>query len=729
MQPRDALVGAAVVLLVAPGRASEPPKPPELIVWSGDRPAGQTWARLGPHGSLRVEKDAGVGDGGKGLLLHMDGDGYRGCGVNWKGWYPPDAGDDVSRYNALVFHIRQLTKVEGADLTVALVDNVKRKDGEPASNAVSIVGDGALDKIDGHWRRVVLPLERFTRGKPLRLDRVWEVDFSNHGKDELTFAIDRIGFAVEKVTPPRFQAAAGYRAGARVHTDRELHRISDGIYGVCALPREKLAEYGIPITRWGGNPSSRYNWRLGVDNAGSDWYLTNRGRLLERLTDTGYLRHIEGNQVLGGTTYQTVPMIGWVAKDDHSHGFSVAKYGAQKATEPGNADAGNGVRPDGTPVTGNDPRDTSVEAPPEFIEAAVRFVAQKAGRADGSGVKYWVLDNEPMIWHTTHRDVHPRPCGYDELWDRTVRYAEAIKRADPSAKVAGFCSWGWTDLYYSGLDAGQDNYRTKADWQAHGKVGLAEWFIRKCAAHKKEHGGKALVDVFDVHWYPQGQVKGQGVYLGKGLDPGLNELRLRSTRDLWDPGYQQESWVRNTDNYSPVALLPRVRKWIDAYNPGMELCLGEYNFSGGDNITGGLAQAEAFGRMAQERLDLAFIWYAPEGSQELGWKLFRSYDGKRGRFGEQFLRAESDAADLSVFAARRASDRAVTVVVVNKNLHSPCTLRLDIGDLAGRLRVWRFDQDTADRVVEVPEQAGRVKGTVERTVPAASASMLVIAPE
>src|SRR5689334_2859572 len=127
MQRRNILAGAAVLATLTFAWA-EPPKPPELMVWSGDRPTGQTWAKLGPHGSLRVEKDAGVGDSGKGLVLHMDGDGYRGCGVNWKGWYPPDAGDDVSRYHALVFHIRQLTKVEGADLTVALVDNVKRKD-------------------------------------------------------------------------------------------------------------------------------------------------------------------------------------------------------------------------------------------------------------------------------------------------------------------------------------------------------------------------------------------------------------------------------------------------------------------------------------------------------------------------------------------------------------------------------------------------------------------------
>ena len=161
-------------------------------------------------------------------------------------------------------------------------------------------------------------------------------------------------------------------------------------------------------------------------------------------------------------------MIGWVAKDNTSYGFSVEKYGPQKGHEPGKPDVGNGVLPGGGFVTGNDPRDTSLPAPPDFIGKAVRYVVRFAGKADGSdgkpGVKYWALDNEPMLWHATHRDVFPEPLGYDELWKRTVAYAEAIHAADPTAKVAGFCSWGWTDLYYSAKDAGKDNYHTKTDW-------------------------------------------------------------------------------------------------------------------------------------------------------------------------------------------------------------------------------------------------------------------------
>ena len=121
---------------------------------------------------------------------------------------------------------------------------------------------------------------------------VWSADkpagqtWAKRGQ-ELMFQIDKISFAVEKVEPPRFKAGPAYSASARVETDKPGRKISDGIYGVCDLPREKLIEYGIPITRWGGNPSTRYNWKLGVDNGAADWYFKNRGRLLERPADTG----------------------------------------------------------------------------------------------------------------------------------------------------------------------------------------------------------------------------------------------------------------------------------------------------------------------------------------------------------------------------------------------------------------------------------------------------------
>ena len=159
----------SLLVLLVPGLVHSADAPPSLIVWSGDNPQGKTWAKLGPKGGFTVVDGDGYANSKQGLVIHMDGSGYRGCGLNWKGWFPEDACDDASKFTSLVFHIRQTTKVARADLSVTLVDNVKHKEGETVSNTLQVLVDGGLEAIDGKWRQVVLPLAGFTQGKSLQV--------------------------------------------------------------------------------------------------------------------------------------------------------------------------------------------------------------------------------------------------------------------------------------------------------------------------------------------------------------------------------------------------------------------------------------------------------------------------------------------------------------------------------------------------------------------------------
>ncbi|HVK13680.1 MAG TPA: glycoside hydrolase family 44 protein [Gemmataceae bacterium] len=700
-----------------PGRAA-PPKG-GLTVWSADAPAGKVW---GNESKPTISLDGpGVAGTGKAIALRFEGEGWRGCGLNWKGWFPEDSADDVTKYRSLVFHVRQTTAVPDADVTVYLVDNLKRSDDKPVGNGLSVLKEGGISRVDEEWRKVVLPLDRFAKGTDLNLSRLWGINFVNSSGKTLGFRIDRIAFTDDCPPIPKFASGAGYAATATLQVNGPTYLIRDEIYGVCDLSKDKLRAYGIPVTRWGGNRSSRFNWKANADNAGKDWYFKNGGAKAAP-EDAGWTRFARDRQTVGATAYVTVPMLGWVSKDHSSYAFPVRKYGPQRATEPNHDDVGNGVRADGSLIRDNDPTDTSVPVGPGFIAEGVGLTVRHAGR---TGVKYWALDNEPMLWHETHRDVRTKPLGYDELWDRTVKYAEAIRTTHPEARIAGFCSWGWTDLFYSAADEGGNNYATRPDFNAHGAVPLAEWFIRKCGEYKKATG-KPLVDVFDFHWYPQAELDGKGPYLGTGSDLKFNQLRLRTTRDLWDPDYENESWVRQTGDRKPTALLRRVRAWIEKHNPGMEVCVGEYNFGGGDNISGALAQADVFGILARERADLAFIWTHPEGTQELAWKLFRDYDGAGGRFGDRAVPVTAENPDLAVYAAKRSKDAATTVVVVNKNLTGACDFKLDAAELKGNLRAWRFDQESGCKVVEVKSVAKPVDGPIALTLPAASATILVV---
>lgn len=691
----------------------------EQPVWNSEVDTGKFWGN--ESGKVIAREGAGVDGKGEAIAIRFSGPGWRGCGFNWKGWYPADACDDVSSHCSLVFSIRQVTHVADADLTIHLADNLKRSGKSPAGNGQSLLKDGCLSRIDGEWRKVILPLERFARGTDLDLTRIWGIDFSDNSGRTLAFQIDRIGFSDDRPPCPKFAPTAGYSATVNIQIDRTAHAIRDEIYGGCDLAPEKVSAYAVPIARWGGNRTSRFNWKINADNAGKDWFFKNGGHKVNDPAENGWARFLRTNGEVGATGYVTVPTLGFVARDHASYSFSVKKYGAQLSTEVGQPDIGNGIRVSGRRIADNDWRDTSEPADPDFIADGIRIAVK---HANNGKTRYWALDNEPMLWHETHRDVRRKPLGYDELWDRTVKYAEAIKQADPAAKVAGFCSWGWKDLYYSAADD-SDGSLHRLDSSSHGSLPLAEWFIKKCGEYKRTHG-KSLVDVFDFHWYPEAKVDGRSLYQGSGMDVHFNQMRLRATRELWDPTYSPESWIRDVNGGEATMVLRRLRAWIEKHNPGMEICVGEYNFGGSDNISGALAQADMFGILAREKADLAFIWTRPEGSQELAWKLFRNYDGAGSRFGDRYLPSESSHGDLAVYSARRMKDGATTIAVVNKNLGAQCTLTLNVPGLKGRMRIYRFDQETGCDVIEAVKDASDVEGRITLTVPAASGTMIVV---
>ena len=512
---------------------------------------------------------------------------------------------------------------------------------------------------------------------------------------------------------PKFPKSSNYSATVTIDVNRPSHTIRDEIYSASKFSRESVIEFGIPIVRWGGNRTTKYNWEQDADSSAGDWFFMNDS------AHGGWFKFLDCYGQAGAAGYLTVPIIGFVAKDRSSYSYSVKKYGPQNATEMDHPDIGNGIVSGGGRLVANDWRDASVAVGPDFMANGVRKTLE---HKKAVGRQYYVLDNEPMLWHSKHHDVRKQPLSRHELWERTVQYAEAIRSADPNGKIAGFCSWGWKDLYTS---AAEDAGELPPASDPARALPLAEWFIKKCGDYKREHG-KSIVDVFDFHWYPEAKVDERRLHEEGGLELRYNQLRLRTTRDLWDPSYRPESWISDTNGGKATMVIRRIRDWIEKHNPGMEISLGEYDFGGGDNITGALAQADVFGILARERVDLAFLWVTPRGSQELAWRLFRNYDKAGGRFGDRYLPCESKDKDLGVYAAKRSRDGATTIAVVNKDLGGECTVTLNVNGLKGQMRVFRFDQETGNELVEVVNSAGEIDGRITLTLPAASGSMIVV---
>jgi hypothetical protein len=447
----------------------------------------------------------------------------------------------------------------------------------------------------------------------------------------------------------------------RIACDAKPLKISPLIYGLAGI--SESVTWRLSANRWGGNPATTYNWEAHFANRAQDWFFENRA-------SPPYTQFLDENTARGTLSALTIPIIGWVAKDATSYAFPVSVYGPQQKTDPWLTDAGNGISPSGAKIQPGSPTRTSAPAPPEWVKRWIAAIHARDAKAGRRSVYEYILDNEPMLWSTTHRDLRPDPLGYDELLDRTVRYGTAIREADPDAVIAGPAEWGWSNYFYSGLDLAATF--GKRDRAAHGDLPLVEWYLRKLREYEEKSGVRVL-DVLDLHYYPQGD----NVYGGGagGADRTTALLRLRSTRSLWDPSYVDESWIKDT-----VRLLPRMREWIDRNYPGRAISIGEWNFGGEKDISGALAVAEALGRFAQFGVTSAFYWTAPPaGSPSAqGFLAYLGFDGKGGHFLDWYLPTTA-AEGTSLFASRDAEGKHLVAVAINMSPDTQVAATIDLG--------------------------------------------------
>ena len=510
------------------------------------------------------------------------------------------------------------------------------------------------------------------------------------------------------------------------------HPISEGIYGMNFADEQMAVELRLPVRRWGGNSTSRYNWQNDTYNTGSDWYFEN---IREDNSNPSALPDgsaadlfVEQDRRTATKTLMTVPIIGWVAKrrvENHPYdcGFNVTKYGAQQSVDQWDTNCGNGVNTSGTNIVGNDPSDTSSTVGPDFITSWINHLVGKYGKANGKGVAYYALDNEPMLWNSTHRDVHPQPTTYDELRDRAYQYAAAIKTADPSAQTLGPVLWGWCAYFYSALDG----CSIGTDYQSHGNTAFVAWYLQQMKAYEQQHGLR-IVDYLDLHYYPAAT----GVSLSTAGNSSTQALRLRSTRSLWDPSYVDESWISNMATGGiTVRMIPRMKDWVNNNYPGTKLAITEYNWGGLESINGALAQADVLGIFGREGMDIATLWGPPSSSQPgaFAFRLYRNYDSAGNGFGDISVQAASaDQGLLSVYAASRSKDNALTIIVINKTSGSLLsTINLAGFTPASKALAYQYSTSNLSAIVQLADQPID-KTNFTTTFPANSITLFIIKP-
>jgi Glycoside hydrolase family 44 len=530
---------------------------------------------------------------------------------------------------------------------------------------VKLSPDHRTDLGDG-WTQVVIPMEQLDpEGLPFsrvvfRPFRPLPDDWVLFDKISVTRG-QRVAVAPTLARPGASgEPARGKPVPMTIACEGKATKISRFIYGVAGADADHMpVDLGVTVYRWGGNPASRYNWESHVNNSASDWFFENH-------SSSAHEQFLAANASRGAPTALTVPMIGWVAKDASSYSFPVSVFGPQGKTDPWKADAGNGTKPAGGNIPPGPPTRTSVPAPPDWVKRWVASIRSDDAKTGKHSIYEYILDNEPMLWNTTHRDVRPDPLGYDELVDRTIQYATAIREADPDAPIAGPAEWGWTNYFSSAKDVAA-GAPTNADRRAHQDVPLVEWYLRKLREYEQKKGIR-LLDVLDMHYYPQAE----NVY-SSASDATTAALRLRSTRSLWDPSYTDESWI-----HEPVRLLPRMKEWVDKNYPGRGISIGEWNFGGEKDMSGALATAEALGRFAQFGVTSAFYWTVPpQGSPSLqGFLAYRNFDGKGGHFLDWYLPTKAERASL--FASRDEAGRHIVAVAINMSSADAQTAQFDL---------------------------------------------------
>ena len=164
----------------------------------------------------------------------------------------------------------------------------------------------------------------------------------------------------------------------------------------------------------------------------------------------------------------------------------------------------------------------------------------------------------------------------------------------------------------------------------------------------------------------------------------------------------------------------------------MKTAIGEYNFGGDQDISGGIAQAEVLGIFAREGLDFGSYWFAPAPNSPsyFAFKMFRNPDGKHTAFGDRCLPVRVDApTDVSVHAARDSRSGTLTLILINKRVAKDARLSLKLSRPVPEQDVVAYAYSDADRFAIGQLPPRRLGGdTLDIDLPAFSVLRLDLRP-
>lgn len=443
--------------------------------------------------------------------------------------------------------------------------------------------------------------------------------------------------------------------------------ISPYIFGVNDGARLKFVKPGS--IRLGGNRTTGYNWENNKSNAGTDWHNQTDDYLIRDVRSS--LRMKPGAAALDVAedakeykvpyTLLTLPMAGYVAKKDGQKTEANSLDGDDWCKVINRKNAEFSLTPDLT--------DNVV-----YTDEYLNYLGQTIGNSKtDTGFKGYALDNEPALWHHTHPIIHKEKVTAEELIEKTLDLAKTVKTFDQNADVFGPSLFGYSAYDSLGSDWGliQAKNFFRYDW-------FIDYYLEQMAKAEQKEGVR-LLDVLDLHYYTEAR----GECGKRTCDHFDNDecikARINAVRSLYDESYKEKSWIMDT-GAKHFPLLPKLNASIEKYYPGTKLAFTEYNFGGGTDISGAIAQADFLGVLAEYEVYFASIWAFDKADYQFAAiNIFTNYDDKGGYFADTLLNAKSsDNYVVSAYVGKNNTDGKLHVILINKEIHEPVSVSLDL---------------------------------------------------
>jgi mannan endo-1,4-beta-mannosidase len=447
----------------------------------------------------------------------------------------------------------------------------------------------------------------------------------------------------------------------KIYPELDTHRISPLIYGSNGQSDDR--DENITARRIGGNRLTGYNWENNASNAGTDYinhsddYLTyisgitgadalKPGIVISAFHDTSLLMNCYSLVTLQAAGYVAADFNGTVAQSETapSPRWKEIKFskGSQFSISPDTSD--NFV----------------------YIDEEVNFLVTKYDRSQASrGIRGYEIDNEPGLWSSTHPRIHPNQPTIAEYISKSSALSKAVKAVDPSAEIFGGVMYGFNEYL---------TFQNAPDWNSYTSYGTYINAYLSILKDSSDAVGKRLLDVLDLHWYPEAQgIDKSGNLLRitqiMNSDSGVAAAREQAPRTLWDLKYKENSWI--AQYYSPVALLPSLNASIAKYNPGTKLAFTEINYGGDSSISGAIAMTDVFGLFGKYDVYFSSYWGPLQSYVASAYKMYRNYDGNKSTFGDIYCKATtSDSASSSVYTSLDSHDSTkLHIIVINKNFN------------------------------------------------------------